>query len=185
MSKFTEEFEIEIIYWLSKTAEARHDHLVQTINAMEADSKTNEDELGKAKDFLKVLSQFKTSFGDMISASDKQQLALVSQMKQFQEVIELNASERSVQLARECLQATTDAILNFKVKLTLDRSAIRFLLKIAEDDLKKFPAIISQYEKSKEEDHLDPMYTRDYWIAKSRKAKKTVEQFKKKLEKGL
>lgn len=200
MSKFTEEFSRTEMNWFYRHLQAEQDKAMKKINSMKGGEKvlsnTQHDELAKLNSFSEELSRFIVLVGDVRANSDRAKHAILLQKEILEEAIELiDINDQSLEADRKRLDAAAEmqnisvALSNAeKIKLTLDRPVIKFVLKLLERDLHNFrSAIIPNYEKSSPDDYKDaPSYMqKEYWVAKAIKSKEILEVFKRKLEKGL
>lgn len=191
MSKFTEEFSREQVNWFYRHMLSEQDKAIKKINSMKGAEKvlTNaqHDELVKMSTFNEELSRFVVILSDVRENSDKHKFALLARKEELEEAFELNDDKKAKDLTAIAIAAINVDLANAeKIKLTLDRPVIKFIMKILERDLHKFRSeIIPKYEKANDADFEDPIFTRKFWENKAIKSKEILEDFKKKLEKGL
>ena len=189
MSKFTEQFTTTEVHWFYRHLQAQADKnqaRIASLSGPKVLTDIQRDELGKLKAFNEDISRFINLLDDVRAEVGRGKVALFQRKEEIQEAMELNTSEEAKQHCKEMLEVIESQLANENIKLTLDRNVIKFALKLIEADLEKFRiAIIPKYEQAKDEDFEDPIYTKTYWVAKAKKSKRILEQFKKKLEKGL
>jgi hypothetical protein len=188
--KFTEEFERIEVHWFHRHLEVHRDNKIKRKGILmqkSAMSKSEQTELEKidavVEDFTRVI--------DIISGhkeeASKKKFKLLMDRDIVEEAVELNDDPMAKDAARAALADIDERLKTAdKIKLTFARNVIRFAIQIINDDLVKFKTkLIPAYENAKEEDFTDAIYTKTYYVNKAKKSKKTLEVFKKKLEKGL
>lgn len=190
--KFTEEFERIEVHWFYRHLETERDKKIKRMTILQEPagkmlSPSEQKEFDKLQGFIDDFNTAIKIIGEQKAASHKHKYNLLAEKEILEEAIELNEYQTAVDAAKEKLaelQVKIDAAE--KIKLTFSRGVIRFAINLINDDLTRFRTkLIPAYEKAKDADFTDPVFTRIYYINKVKKSKKILETFKKKLEKGL
>lgn len=187
---FTEEFERIEVHWFHRHLEVEKDKKIKRKGILmekSAMSKSEQQELEKLNTVIEDFTRVIDIIGKQKTEASKHKFKLLQQLEILQEAYELNEDKMARDATSSAIKALEEEIQRAdKIKLTFGRSVIRFAIQLINDDLVKFRTqLIPAYEKAKEEDFTDAIYTKTYYVNKAKKSKKTLELFKKKLEKGL
>ena len=102
---------------------------------------------------------------------------------ELEDAIVLNEEPQAVVEARKRLDALPT---EETYRVTFDRDTAKFALRNIDNEIKWIRETnIPNLEKRKNEDFADPVMTKSYYINKAKKAKRILEEFKKRLEKEL
>ncbi len=190
--KFTEEFERIEVHWFHRHLETERDKKLKRMTILSEPagkvlSDSEKKEYDKLQSFIEDFNRAIDTIGEQKAAASRNKYKLLAEKEILEEAIELNDYQTAVDAAKEKLAELEARIGKAdKIKLTLNRAVIKFAINLINDDLVRFRTkLIPAYEKAKDADFTDPIYTRIYYVNKVKKSKKILETFKKKLEKGL